>query len=76
MAASSTNTNSNLNNGDETKDETNVQGKILYPLYCDRIPHSFIKVSSRDNARIERRLFSPKLHIIVVCNDHSSLSMV
>ena len=76
MAASSTNADSKLNNGDATKDETNVEGKMSYPLYCDRIPHSFIKVSSPDNARIERCLFCLELHIIVVCNDQSSLSMV
>ena len=79
MAASSTNADSNLNDGDERKGETNVEGKLSYPLYCDRTSHSFIKgnlLSSRDNARIERRLFRLTLHIILVYNDQSSLSMV
>ena len=76
MAASSTNADSNLDDGDKRKSETNVEGKQSYPLYFDRTSHSFIKGNSPDNARIERCLFRPKLHFILVYNNQSSLSVV
>ena len=79
MAASSTNAISNLKDVDRGKSKTNVEGKMSYLLYCDQTSHSFIKgnlPSSRDNVRIQKSLFRPKLHIIVAYNDQTSLSMV
>ena len=79
MAASSANADSNLNDGNERKDEFDVEGMTSYPLCGDRTSHFFNEVnllSSRDNACIERCLSRPKLQIIVVYNDQSSLPMV
>ena len=61
MAAGSTNADSSMNDGDERKGETNVEGKFSCLLYCDRTSHFFIKgklLLPRDNARFERCLFS------------------
>ena len=79
MAAGSAITDSHLNDGGERNGETNVEGKVSYPLYCDRTSRCFIKgnmLSSRDTFRIEICLFRPKLHIFLVYNDQSSLSVV
>ena len=73
MAASSTNADFNLNSGDERKGENNVEGKLPYPLYCDRTSNFSIKGNLLSS---ERCLFCSKLHIIVDYNDQSSLSMV
>ena len=76
MTSSSTNADSILNDGDERKGEDNVEGKLSYPLYCDRTAQALIKMSSWDHASIERCRCRPKIHAIVVCSDQSSLSMV